>query len=288
MDPNRRRPTFLFIGTAKSGSTWIYDALQQHPGVFIPPAKDLQFFDYYYHLGMDWYLRHFENGGSALALGEMSHDYCLSAEAARRIREHLPDVRLICCLREPGSLAVSHLRWWRSHTLQLGSTFSEMVRHPHFIRLLAYRENLEAYFDLFPRDQIFVCFYEQLRADPRRFIRELYQFIGVDPEYEPAALAGRRNVTRPPRSRTLLIGAVIAAQCLRRLGAANLVGLIKRSPLYDRLVYSGATMREDPSIKAELESIAATVRRQSAPEFDPLSRLIGKPLPTEWLNAATE
>ncbi len=206
-----RRPTFLYIGAPKSGSTWIYEALRDHPSVFIPVAKELQFFDYNYERGLDWYLRHFANGGSASARGELSHDYYLSKETARRIREHLPEVRLICCLREPGDFAVSALRWLQAHTRRFGSTFDEIVESPHFIRQLAYRENLNAYFDLFSREQIQVVFYEHLKADPRNFIRELYRFIEVEPDYGPEILARKSNVTRAPRNRRLLIAAFEAA-----------------------------------------------------------------------------
>ena len=280
------RPSFLFIGAAKSGSTWIHDALSEHPSVFIPRAKDLQFFDYQYDLGLDWYLQNFEKAGTAQALGELSHDYYLSADAARRIRQDLPDVRLICCLREPGDFAVSVLRWWHSHTRRFGSTFREMAGNPHFTNLLAYRKNLEIYFDLFPADQIRVVFYEQLKADPQRFITDLYRFIGVDPSYQPTVLAGRSNVTRPPRSRAFLIFAVAAADLLRRMGAANLVGAVKRNRFFDKLVYSGNRRSEDSCVKVELDRIADSVRERTAGDMEALAQLIGKPVPAEWFETA--
>lgn len=282
-NPNRR-PTFLFIGTAKSGSTWVYDAMRGHPDVFIPVAKDLQFFDYHYHLGLDWYLRHFENAGSALALGELSHDYYQSKDAARRIRMDLPGCKLICCLREPGAFAVSTLLWWHSHTTRFGLTFAEMAEDPRFTHLLSYRQNLEFYFDLFPREQILVAYYEHLKADPWRFVSELYEFIGVDPSFRPAALGSRSNVTRPPRNRMLMHSAVAAAQMLRRMGAANLVGAIKQNPLFGKIAYSSDAPSQHPSVKSELDRIAAIVRRRAADEIEPLSRLVGKPIPTEWLS----
>jgi hypothetical protein len=34
-----RIPTFLYIGAAKAGSSWIYTTLRQHPQVFIPLKK---------------------------------------------------------------------------------------------------------------------------------------------------------------------------------------------------------------------------------------------------------
>ena len=51
-------PTFLYIGAPKAGSSWLYEILREHPEVFVPTAKDTQFFDYYFDKGFDWYLSH--------------------------------------------------------------------------------------------------------------------------------------------------------------------------------------------------------------------------------------
>jgi Sulfotransferase domain len=280
-----RRPTFLYIGAPKSGSTWIYHALREHPDVFIPPAKDLQFFDYHYDQGENWYLQHFKSAGSATALGELSHDYFLSEKAARRIQATLPGIRLIVCLREPGDFAVSALRWWKTHTRHSGATYCEMAQSPEFRRRLAYRKNLEAYYSLFPRNRILVVFYEQLKSDPSNFIRRLYQFIGVNPNYLPMVLEQKLNGTRMPRNRLALSYATETAQFLRRLGGANLVGMIRSNPIFDMLMYRSSVRDEDPYEKLKLECIAKSVRRRAVRDHVALAQLIGKPLPKEWLIA---
>lgn len=39
------RPTFLGIGAPRSGTTWLYDRLIKHPQVWMPPVKEIHFFD---------------------------------------------------------------------------------------------------------------------------------------------------------------------------------------------------------------------------------------------------
>lgn len=39
------RPTFICIGAIKSGTTWLHYNLQQHPGVWLPPIKELRYFN---------------------------------------------------------------------------------------------------------------------------------------------------------------------------------------------------------------------------------------------------
>ena len=38
-------PTFICIGAIKSGTTWLHYTLQQHPGVWLPPLKELRYFN---------------------------------------------------------------------------------------------------------------------------------------------------------------------------------------------------------------------------------------------------
>lgn len=38
-------PDFLCIGSQKSGTTWLYDQLERHPQIWLPPIKELHYFD---------------------------------------------------------------------------------------------------------------------------------------------------------------------------------------------------------------------------------------------------
>lgn len=38
-------PNFIGIGAARAGTTWLYSVLQQHPQVWLPPIKELHYFD---------------------------------------------------------------------------------------------------------------------------------------------------------------------------------------------------------------------------------------------------
>lgn len=39
------KPDFLCIGAQKAGTTWLYQALRQHPQVSMPPIKEIHYFD---------------------------------------------------------------------------------------------------------------------------------------------------------------------------------------------------------------------------------------------------
>jgi hypothetical protein len=38
-------PDFLVIGAQKAGTTWLYAQLQNHPQVWLPPIKEIHYFD---------------------------------------------------------------------------------------------------------------------------------------------------------------------------------------------------------------------------------------------------
>ena len=106
--PANVTPDFLYIVPDNAASTWIYEVFRQHPEIFMSPAKELFFFDYYFRKGWPWYLRHFRRARAEKpVIGEVSHDYLFSSEACNTIFASLPAVRLMVCLREPIDRAFS-------------------------------------------------------------------------------------------------------------------------------------------------------------------------------------
>jgi len=39
-------PDFLVIGAQKAGTTWLFQNLRMHPQVWLPPEKEIHFFDF--------------------------------------------------------------------------------------------------------------------------------------------------------------------------------------------------------------------------------------------------
>src|SRR5438477_9875293 len=44
-DADSARPDFLCVGVHKSGTTWLYQQLDSHPDFWMPPMKELHYFD---------------------------------------------------------------------------------------------------------------------------------------------------------------------------------------------------------------------------------------------------
>lgn len=229
-------PDFLVIGAAKSGTTSLYDYLNQHPQIFMCPVNETNFFaldgfdlDNHFrgpgdratvesHCVQDRtaYEALFAAAGPGQLLGESSPLYLYSAHAARRIRHILPQVRLVVLLRHPTARAFANYRHYRLAGIEPLAHFEQALAAEATRQaqgwgpwpFWAYRDvghyarQLQRYYDLFERHQILVCFYEELRHDAVALLQKIYNFLGVDGDYIPDTSV-RHNIGSQPRIQLL-------------------------------------------------------------------------------------
>ncbi|MGC8521207.1 MAG: sulfotransferase domain-containing protein [Steroidobacteraceae bacterium] len=272
-------PTFLYIGPDKAGSTWIFQLLQEHPGIFVAPSKDIYFFDRYFDRGLEWYESHFELASSRQAVGEISHDYLYSESACIRIRRLLPEVRLIVNLREPVQRAFSEFLYLRKMGMTMGD-FREATReYPSIIRGSQYAAHLAMYLEHFPRHQLLIQRFENLTSDPSTFIRSVYSFIGVDPEFQPKRL--RDQVLPAARARSPAIARAVknTAIGLRNMGLGRAVGSLKQSKLLNRVLFTAYSQDNRPKLSQHDLMWLRTIFR---PDVDALGALTGENF-DDWL-----
>jgi hypothetical protein len=224
-------PNFLIIGAAKSGTSAVYAYLRQHPQVFCSERKEPGFFalegrratfngpgDRKYNrncvTNLERYRELFHKGVGKKAVGEASTVYLYSPEAAGRIHGHVPDVKLLVILRNPVERAYSGFRFLVRDRLERLSTFEQALEAEdariaanwqhiwHHKRLGFYHEQLRRYFNLFPRERIAICLYEDFEAAPVAVVQHMFDFLGVAPDFTPD-VSLRYNVSGTPRSRLL-------------------------------------------------------------------------------------
>jgi hypothetical protein len=66
-------PNFLCIGAQKSGTTWLYENLKQHPEVWLTPVKEIHFFDYYLYHPSPFHLRFYTRRWREYFRSEVKH-----------------------------------------------------------------------------------------------------------------------------------------------------------------------------------------------------------------------
>lgn len=270
-------PTFLYIGAAKAGTSWLFEMLYDHPEVFVPVAKDLRFFEEYYHHGLDWYLSHFKGSEQYSVRGELSHDYFISELYAERIKQHLPDIKLIACLREPRDLMESAYNYTKLHDPAQTRDPEKYMTHSIAAEHIAYLRNLTWFYNRFPANNILIMLYDTLLENPEVFVKEVYDFLGVQSSYVPKGLDQRVNSARNARFTGFTQLAYQTAHIMRQIGFAQIVGFVKRQAWINKFLYTSTAEKESFPLHLK-EKIFETY----SPTYPDLEQLISKKLPSSW------
>ncbi len=206
---------FLLIGAQKAGTTSLFEYVRLHPGLHLPTEKEVSYFNLESRVarGWDWYLGWvFDGAPPDRPWGTFSTFYMDAADGRehtvpRRIRETIPDAKLLAILRDPVSRCISHHRMSvmkRLETRSFEAAMDELLRDEaladarrrptetnSYVTRGEYGRALSNYFELFPREQLLAVFSEDLDRDPQQVLRAIFSFIGVDPEFVPPNVGER-------------------------------------------------------------------------------------------------
>lgn len=280
-----RGPSFMFIGAAKSGSTWFAEILREHPEVFLPPNRSTYFFSALYDMGLAWYEGFFPENNDGRVPGEVCHDYLISPEALARIREYRPGMQLVCCLRNPYERAISAWHFYARNGLDHPTLAEHAVPSPGIFDHGYYSTHLEVVRRLFPENQVLIFLFEEIRQSAESVAKRLYEFIGVDPNFVPPSLHVRVNGNSRPRSR--LLANVVHTVHMKSWGrsrlASNVVGKVKQIRPIRRLV-TGALYKEERASNGAGEFFGEfpdDIVERYEREISALERMLGRDL-SSW------
>jgi hypothetical protein len=189
-------PTFLIIGTMKGGTTSLYHYLRQHPEVFMPERKELNFFvDGYagppidppeernWSRGIKWYERHFAGAERERAVGEASVNYSRYPTypgVAERIAAVIPAANLIYLVRNPIDRVFSHYLHDRANGRERLPFHVAVRRDERYLAPSRYAAQLEQYLRVFSSDQVLVLKTDDLLTRRAGTVRRVLEFIGVN------------------------------------------------------------------------------------------------------------
>lgn len=197
-------PNFVIIGAQKSASTFVQLCIKEHPEIYIP-TEEISFFESPDYEQQDISsLEHLFKGKKEKRLGIKRPSYIGKPEVPERIRNHLPNAKLIAVLRNPIERLVSayhhHIKYGfipaRSiekglYKLLDGSYFKQYKRSKEIIEFGFYYKYLKEYQYFFKRRQILILLYEDIMKNPLGSIQMIYSFLDVDTRYKPKAIDSR-------------------------------------------------------------------------------------------------
>src|SRR4051794_18688219 len=202
---------FIGIGAPKCGTTWLSAQLEAHPQIGFAPDKEVYYFAdtimrrlahselNCYARGESWYHEQFPPVvGPIVSRGEFCPSYLYLDEAAERIKAYRPDIRLLLCLRPPVEMMYSWYWYGRNAVLaKLPDTFEEMMQNPFLRDVGCFARHLRRYLDRFPAENFLVVNFEAIRRDPDHVRRSAYEFLGVDPGFQPQLESGKNEARAP-------------------------------------------------------------------------------------------
>lgn len=185
-------PSFLVIGAMKGGTTSLYEYLGRHPQIFMSEVKELHYFTPHINWGkgLAWYREQFQGSDGALAVGEASTSYSKYPDVTgvpERIRDLLPDVRLIYLVRHP----IERIRSQYLHQVLMGEERRPfdiaVTSEPRYVNYSRYAMQLDRYLGCFERDRILVIPSESFRDDRQATLASVFRFLGVDDHWRDPA-----------------------------------------------------------------------------------------------------
>ena len=300
------KPNFFMVGAPRCGTTSLYEALRQHPSIFMPDTKEPHFFskdlqDPVFYMTLEKYLSLFLDVSNAERIGEASTYYLYSKVAASEIKSFCPDAKIMIMLRNPVDMmyslyAQSYYYWsniYQGHEdiADFGQALAaEEERkqgrrlpkdtpnnvcvwyHLYYRDLARYTNQVKRYLDTFGQANTRIILFDDMKRDFPRVFRNTCAFLDVEIGFVPEY----RRMNGHTQIRSRFVQAALRALPSRyiystRLIAGRIFGQRRVQILLQVLRKPVAPPPIDPALRQRL-------LHEFKPEIDSLSTLIERDL----------
>ncbi|MFB6340654.1 sulfotransferase [Saccharicrinis sp. FJH62] len=200
----KKAPDFMIIGAMKAGTTSLYQYLSGHPDLICSTIKEPSFFSWKHGNGINEYLRYFPGKKKIKEklVFEASATYLHHPKSAIRIKQLIPNSKLIIILRDPIERAISHFNYYSSKTSlfaknnplsienrEIRQAFLEDINgaekewNKQYCRFSRYGEQIQRFYNLFESNKILVLDFEELQNYPKEILNKISNFLDIDPTY---------------------------------------------------------------------------------------------------------
>ena len=224
-------------------------------------VKETEYFNTHLDRDTQWYESHFLKSGKAV--GEISSNYYLDHLVPGRIAEYDPSLRLLINLRNPYTLIQSFYQFGIRRGLNLpplkdaldvpvgklmGSGFEARAKRDALtvadevtlLESVCLFDRLQPFLATFPERQIHFFVFERLQTQWQDVLKELYEFIQVDPSWVPPDADQIVNSSVQPKSILLARMATKTAGVLRAMGLYGLLARLHKSKALKRILFSSS------------------------------------------------
>lgn len=211
------QPNLFIVGTAKSGTTSMYNYLNEHPDVYFPLVKETHYYsDATSSLDVDFlppkkgkkyhtkvindekvYNELYKDVKKERYIGDSSPSYFIDKNSAERIYKACPQAKIIVVLREPVGRAYSQFLMERRIGLEPHEDFLEAVKADYengkervwgkdhlYMDHGFYFKQLERYRKYFSDNQIMCISFFDLTRNTEKVLKDVLDFLNLDSSYK--------------------------------------------------------------------------------------------------------
>ena len=192
---------FFIVGAPKSGTTSLYNYLNQHHSISMSSIKEPNYFSsseiieqkLYYKTkpvsDLKKYHELFDFNNDSCLYGEASVSYLYYSDVASKICYYNEKAKIIVILRDPVERAISHYNMDKrlgfvkenlSSILDNASLKNHILYYQQYIQLGFYYSQVKKYIDVFGKENVCVMLYDDLKKDNVKFTNEILDFLQLD------------------------------------------------------------------------------------------------------------
>jgi Sulfotransferase family len=233
-------PNLFVVGAAKSGTTALYHYFAAHPQIYVPPhIKEPNYMAYFEGLpdykgpgdkthaagrsitSLPAYLALYAARTNQQYAADLSPVYLRHPKAPHKILELSPDAKIVMVLRNPIEGTLSMFSMMHRDGREPCASFSEAFRRTpqrlaagwewawDYQGCFMYSKQVSRYLEMFPRENLFIRRYDQMKFEPERFYRELTAFLDIPTIDIKANRWVNRSARRADILRRTLVGKAV-------------------------------------------------------------------------------
>lgn len=209
----------IIIGAGRSGTTSLYEYLDSHPDVCFSNIKEIHYFSLadLYERGEDYYHSFYKAEENQINVGADTY-LLIDKNAAERVKNYNPDMKIIIILREPAARAYSgYIYAINNGYLKENISFTESVKNEDLhiknsdiikqnnlcnLFQSKYYEHLSYWMKYFPKENFLILKTNDLNTNTKVLLNRLSDFLNI-PDYTYTKKDIKANKAAKSKSKVL-------------------------------------------------------------------------------------